>query len=146
MKRTMILLSLVGALFLTSDAMARNTVVLGSVAEAKNSQLGEDTLLDIPFYMKGQKHPRVQKKVGNYKSTRKSRGAFRSDEESCRTTFLSAIISLQQRAIKEGGNGIINIVSITKNKNYENAVNYRCVAGSILVNVALKGDVVKFAK
>ncbi len=132
--------------FLASNAWARNTEVLVSVEEAVESGVAKKKLLDVPFFMKGQKHPKVKTKLGNYMSTRKTRGAFRSDKESCKIAFLSAIISLQQRAKKEGGDGIINIISVTKDQEFESSKEFRCVAGAIIVHVALKGDVVKFNK
>jgi len=129
-----------------SDAQARNTERLIDVTAAVESAMGKAKLLDVPFYMKGQKHPKVKTKLGNYMSTRKSRGAFRSDLESCKITFLSALISLQKRARKEGGDAIINIISVTKDQEFESATQFRCVAGAIIVHVALRGDVVIFSK
>jgi|TARA_B100001964_G_scaffold245073_1_gene329724 hypothetical protein len=131
-------------MFLASNVEARNTEVLVSANEAAENGIGKENLLDIPFYMKGQKHPRVKDKLGNYMSTRKTRGAFRSDTESCKIAFLSAIISLQKRVKKQGGDGIINIISVTKDQEYESTTKFRCIAGAIIVHVALRGDVVKF--
>ena len=44
----------------------------------------------------------------------------------------------QQRAEREGGNAVIDIVSVTMNKKTESATQYRCIAGSTVVHVGLK--------
>jgi len=144
--KTKILIS--GLLFLaifSNAAHARDTEVLieSKVAVERQAKGG---LLDIPFFMKGQKHPGVKKKIGHWKSTRKGRGAFQSDLDACSRTFVTAIKSLQQRAIKEGGNAVINIKSYTKDVPYEHPSKFRCVAGAIIVHVAVEGDVVVLNK
>lgn len=132
------------ALFLVPlAAWARNTEHILSVATARDSQVGEAKLLDVPFYMKGQEHPAVAKVISEPTSNRTTRGAFRSDEESCRVAFLSAVIALQQRALKDGGDAVVEIVSVTRDKLTESATDYRCVAGSTIVHVSLKGKIVK---
>jgi hypothetical protein len=129
----------------TSDAFARNTEVLVDAQQAVDRK-GQGDLLDVPYYLKGQKHPAVKKKIGNWRASRKGRGAFQSDTDACSRTFVSALKSLQQRALKEGGNAIINIISVTKDTPYENAKQFRCIAGGIIVHVALEGDVVVIDK
>lgn len=145
MKISSVAFVLVVLLISTSNVFARNTEVLVNAQEAVDRQ-GKGDLLDIPFYMKGQEHPPVKKKIGNWRSTRKGRGAFQSDTDACSRTFVSAIKSLQERAQKEGGNAIINVISVTKDAPYENATQFRCIAGGIIVHVALEGDVVVLEK
>jgi uncharacterized protein YbjQ (UPF0145 family) len=125
----------------TSAAFARNSEVLIDAQEAVVKQ-GNGDLLDIPYYLKGHYHPPVLKKIGHWRSTRKGNGAFKSDDDACRRTFVTALKSLQERAQQEGGNAIINIVSVTKGTHYENATQIRCIAGNIIVHVAIEGDVV----
>ena len=142
---TLSVLALASILLAPLPASARNTEHFFSVQDARESSAGQN-LFDIPFYMKGQKHPGVVKTIGTWESNRPSRGVFRSDESSCHTAFISAIRSLQQRAESEGGNAVIDIVSVTMNKKTESATQYRCIAGSTVVHVGLKGKVVKLAK
>lgn len=129
----------------STPALARNSEVLLDAKNAVHEQ-GKGDLLDVPFYMKGVKHKKVVKTIGNWSSTRKGRGAFQSDEDACNRTFVTALKSLQQRAITEGGNAIINVTSWTKNKPYEDKNNFRCVAGAVIVHVAIKGDIVVLEK
>jgi uncharacterized protein YbjQ (UPF0145 family) len=60
--------------------------------------------------------------------------------------FLSALIVLQQRAMEKGGNAVVDIVSTTRGKKTESASEYRCIAGSVVVHVGLKGKIVTLAK
>jgi hypothetical protein len=138
----------VGSLFLLAPlgAWARDTEHLFPAEEAKSSDLGQARLLDVPFYMKGQKHPKVKKTLSEVNTDRSTRGAFRSDSASCQVAFLSALLVLQQRAMDKGGNAIIDIVSTTRGKRTESATEYRCLAGTVIVHVGLRGKIVTLAK
>ena len=57
--------------------------------------------------------------------------------------FLSALINLQERAKRDGGEAIIDIKSITRGKETSSATEYWCVAGSTVVHVGLTGKVVQ---
>ena len=76
-------------------------------------------------------------------TSRSTSGAFRSDETSCKVAFLSAAKALQQRAQEAGGDAVVDIVSTTRKSQTEDATNFRCVAGTWVVHVGLKGRVVK---
>lgn len=129
-------------LFCSAEAVARNTEHSLPVDEAVSSALGKEKLLDVPFYFAGQKHPGQGKVLGEWKSRKSTRGLFRSDNSACQVAFLSALISLQERAKREGGGAIVDIKSITRNKETSSATEYRCVAGATVVHVALSGRVV----
>ena len=129
----------------TTAAFARDTEVLINAKEAVERQ-AKGQLLGIPFYMKGQKHPKVKKKLGHWRSSKKGRGAFQSDLDACSRTFVTALKTMQQRAQKEGGNAIINITSFTKDEPFSHPSKFRCIAGSVVVHVAIEGDVVVLNK
>lgn len=142
--RVLLRLLVVGVLVLAPlAASARNTEHLYPVDEARNSDLGKSRLFDVPFYMKGQKHPAVAKRILEETTNQSTRGAFRSDNASCQVAFLSAIRALQQIAMERGGNAVVDIVSITGDKQTESATEYRCIAGDMIVHVGLKGKIVK---
>jgi len=128
-----------------SNAYARDTELLIEVKEAVERQAKGD-LLDVPYFLKGQKHPKIKKKLGHWSSSRKGRGAFQSDLDACSRTFVTAIKTLQQRVQREGGNAVVNITSYTRDVPYEDKSKFRCVAGNIVVHVALEGDVVVLEK
>lgn len=127
-------------------AEARDTFHDLSVESANQSELGKEKLLDLPFYMKGQEHPEVAQDLGVFTSNRRTNAFNKSDEEACEIAFLSAVISLQERARKQGGDAVVDIRSITKHNDLESPTQYRCVAGTMIANVALEGRVVRLAK
>ncbi|MDH5650152.1 MAG: excinuclease ABC subunit A [Gammaproteobacteria bacterium] len=145
MKYCVVVFVLAFGLISMSTAFARSDEVLIDAKEAVALQ-GKGDLLNVDFYMKGQEHPKVKKKIGHWSSTRKGRGAFQSDMDACSRTFVSALKSLQQRALREGGNAVINITSFTKDIPYEHPSKFRCVAGAVIVHVAIEGDVVQLEK
>jgi len=127
-------------------AEARETFHDLSVQEAAESELGKQKLLEVPFYMKGQKHPKVAQDLGVFTSNRRTNAFNKSDEQACEVVFLSAVIALQKRAQRQGGDAVIEIRSITKHQDLESATQFRCVAGAVIANVALEGRVVRLAK
>ena len=127
-------------------AQARETEHNLSAEAAATSDFGVARLYDVPFFMKNQKHPKVLKILSEATSEQSTRGAFRSDEASCQVAFLSCLRDLQERARAKGGNAIVDLVSITWNKQTESATDFRCIAGSMVVHVGLKGKIVKIAE
>jgi len=138
-----LLLAATIAVLAAAPAQARNTELTLDIKSAIENGHGNANLLDIPYYFVGQSHPGVANKIGTWSSNKSTSGAFRSDEASCQTAFLSALIQLQTRAQSEGGNAVIDIKSITRGTKLESATQYRCVAGAIIVHVGLEGTVVK---
>jgi len=104
------------------------------------------TLRDVPVFMSGQDHPAATKTLGEYTANRRTNAFGKSDEEGCTIAFLSAIISLQDRAKAEGGSAVVDIKSITKHNDLVSASQYRCVTGAFVANVALTGTIVTTAK
>ena len=132
------------ALWPAAPATARNTEHFYNIQDAVTSGDGHENLLDeVAFYFEGQPHDTPRTVLGTFTARRSSRGAFRSDLASCQVAFLSALIRLQQVAVREGGDAIIDIQSITGGQTTSSSTDFRCVAGSVVVQVALKGTVVK---
>ncbi|WP_431256347.1 hypothetical protein ACQ86G_16455 [Roseateles chitinivorans] len=72
-------------------------------------------------------------------SNPKTNGVGKTDEFGCKWAALSALISLQNSAKREGANAVVDIVSYYKKNEYRNATTFECHAGAIIVGVALKG-------
>ena len=128
------------------SALARSDFTDLPAQAAAESALGKEKLLPVPFFLAGQKHPAVAKELGEFKSNKRSNAFGKSDSEACQVAFLSALISLQERAQKEGGNAVVDIKSVTKDKELVSATDYRCVVGAIIANVALTGKIVQLKK
>lgn len=146
LSRFIIFSAVIGLVLFSSPLFARNTFHDLSVRDAAKSVKGEEKLLNVPFYMAKQKHPAIRKDLGVFKSNKRTNAINKSDEQACRIAFLSAIISLQQRAQRMGADGIVDIKSITKHKSLVSASKYRCAAGDLMANVVLTGRLVEFSK
>ncbi|MEA3192231.1 MAG: hypothetical protein QOD26_564 [Betaproteobacteria bacterium] len=98
---------------------------------------------DVKLFWGTQKTPAVDRKMGEFTSNKKTNAANKSDQEACDLAFISAVIGLQQRARKEGGNAVVNIRSVYKNEDSDSPTEFVCGAGKIMAGVALRGTVVK---
>lgn len=136
------------ALSSMSIAVARDDRLMFPVKDAlAKGQTTKDKIdPGIRLYFGKQKTPAVEKKVGEWTSNKKTNAANKSDQEACEIAFVSAVISLQERAKKEGGDAVINIKSVYKNENVENDTEFLCGAGTFVSGVALRGTVVTLKK
>lgn len=50
---------------------------------------------------------------------------------------------LQSRAEDAGSDAVIDLVSITRDEKMESATDFRCVSGTSVVDVGLRGTIVK---
>lgn len=130
-------------LLIPAAALARDTEHVYSINAALQTKLAKERLLEVPFFFAGQHHPAVASSLGEWQTKKTTRGAFRSDQEACQVALLSGIIQLQKRAVKQGASAIVDIESITMAQPLASATEYRCVAGSVVVHVSLKGRLVK---
>ena len=130
-------------LALAASASARETVYDLSIQEAVESDLGREKLYDVPFYFHGQEHPPVERRITKERTDRSSHGVIRDDRSGCRVAFLSAIRFLQNRAVEQGADAIIEIRSVTMDRELESSTEYRCIAGTTIVRVGLQGVLVK---
>jgi len=141
-KSTLICLLL--TLFITSPSQARNEVKDFPIADAL--QTGKERGVvdpDIKLYFAGQGAPKATRNFGEYKTNKKTNAFNKNDKTACEWAFLSAIKSLQSRALKLGAHAVVNIKSNYKSKTTSSATTYQCGAGNVLAGVALKGDVIK---
>ena len=125
-------------------AHARDTELKLSVKEALETAAAKEKLgTEVKFFFGDQVHPAVKATLGTYTSNKKTNFANKTDKEGCEWVFLSAMLSLKQRALAEGGNAVVNIQSYYKKKEFSSPTEYECHAGAIMGGVALRGTVVK---
>ena len=142
----MILLCLLTLFTIATPALAKDSWHQFSAKEAQVGKVGTDSLKPgIRLYMKGEKHGKVIKQLGEFKSNKRSNSFGKSARSSCDRAFISALMSLQDRAEKEGGNAVIDIYSITRDKQFESVEEYSCIRGGFVTNVALMGTVAELA-
>lgn len=141
--RGIIFLTLVVCGFFSISATARDTTHHLSInAAMATSDFKEKLTGEVKFFFSGQKYPSPSATAGEYVTNKKTNAFNKSDEEACRWVFLSALISLQERALAEGGNAVVDITNYYKRNEFASATDYECHAGAIMAGVALKGRVV----
>ncbi len=137
---------LVSLLFALScmEVAARDTQHMLPIDVALNSSEAQEKLNQgIQFYFGYQKHGQVMKKMGNFQSNKKANAFGKSDEEACNRAFLSAMLSFQDRAVREGANAVVNIRSYYKKNEVISEVEFECGAGGLMAGVTFTGDVVQ---
>ena len=108
-----------------------------------NSARAKDTLRsNVQFYFGDQAHARPSKSFGTFTSKKKSRALGRSDEDACRAAFLRAMVSFQDRVLREGGNAVINLKSYYHENDFSSATHFECGAGGLIASVTMVGEVV----
>lgn len=133
--------------FSYSAGHARNTISQFSIEDALSRGESESKInSSIRLFFGDQEHPAVESKLGTYTSNKKTNAFGKSDKEACEWAFLSAIMSLQDRAIAEGGNAVVNIHSFYYKNELSSTTEFECGAGNVVAGVTMVGDVVKLAE
>lgn len=84
----------------------------------------------------------VVQTFGQWPSVKKTNAFNKSDEYACQWAMLSALVSLERRALSEGGNAVI---VVTNNNHIEkiSTDTFECEVGNVVASVALLGTVIK---
>lgn len=130
-------------------ADARNDKLTFPINGALNHPKAQGVLMqDIALYFGNQATPTVldANRTLEVTTSRKTNAFGKSDEAACQWAMLSALIALQERAVKEGANAVINIKSNLEHNEYSSETEFQCGAGAIMAGVALKGRIVKLQK
>lgn len=134
---------LIAGLSLTTTTQARDTEHLLSIEEAMNTPAAQEKLdPEIRFVFADTPHDTIIAEHGNFVTNKKTNAFNKTDQEACRWVMLSALLSLQDRVQKEGGNAVVNIESYYKQRPMASRNEYECHAGFLMAGVALRGDVV----
>jgi len=149
MKSRLVALAILsGACALSSmPAFARDTVLHIPFADVLAMPEAKDKLdPNFKFFLDGQATPTVVKRFSTGVSNPKTNGFGKSDEFGCKWAALSALISLQNSAKREGANAVVDMVSYYKKNEYKSAVDIECHAGAIIIGVALRGTYAQIAE
>lgn len=133
------------ALAIPGVASARNDRLHFPVADAADS-VDAKAKLDgsVKFFWGDQKHPKVAKSLGTDQTNKKTNGFNKSDKAGCDWAWLSAMITMQNRAKQLDADAIINLHSIYQNQDFVSETEYECGVGTFTSGVALRGEFVKF--
>ncbi len=125
-------------------AQAREDVQDFVIEEALNVEAAKEKLSgDVKFFFGKESYAKPAKSFGTFSTSKKTNAFGKSDTEACHWAFLSAMIALDERAIREGGNAVVDIKSNYDNNLTESTTTFKCGAGNIMAGVALEGRVVK---
>lgn len=123
---------------------AADTLMKFPLSEALKSLYDQGVISEtIPLYWGDQPHPPVIETYGSYSSSKRTRGLLKSSDEACSWALASVVKVLQERVENEGGNAVINLKSNIKNKPVSSQTEFSCLVGTVVVNVALSGEIVK---
>lgn len=132
------------ALLVAGPLSARDDRKMFSIDEALATPGAKEKLdKGVKLYFGSQKRPKVARSFGEWKTNKKTNAFNKSDKEACEWAFLSAVLELQERARKEGGDAVIDIKSNYKSDERDSGTEYMCGAGALMAGVAFKGTVVK---
>ncbi len=147
MKKSIITLTVVFLLCIATSAAARDAFVSFPIADAFISLKFKNELYpQIKLFWGEESHPKVKTTFGEYKTSQRTNALGKARQDACQWALAASIKQLQERALREGGDAVINIKSNIKNREKSSETEYDCLAGSMMVNVALKGTVVKLAE
>lgn len=141
MLRFIVFVILIG---LTATATARDTRHHFSIQDVLEKHAHE--LEGVAFYFGEQSHPHPLRKMGEYQSNKKTNAVNKTDQEACEWAFMSALLSLKNRARAEGGNAVVGIWSNYKRNRFVSDTEFECGAGAIMAGVTLKGTVVELSE
>ncbi|MGP1716142.1 MAG: excinuclease ABC subunit A [Methylophilus sp.] len=143
-KPNVAMLLVITSFVFASHAHARDDRKMYPVADAlANAEVKSKLDPAITLQFGNQKAGAVEKEFGEWKTNKKTNGFNKSDQVACEWAFLSAVLELQERARKEGGNAVIHIKSNYKDIETVSDTEYMCGSGALMSGVALKGTVVK---
>jgi hypothetical protein len=144
MKARITIGAILAALFVTLPAQSRDERLHLPLKDALETAAAKSRIdPNVKLYFGEQTFPAPIAKYGTFTANRKTNFANKSDKDACNWAFLAAVLSLQERAKREGGNAVVHIKSVYRKGDFSSATEYECGAGHIMGGVALQGEVVK---
>jgi len=143
-KRKMILNGALALAMVSGTALARDDIADYSLEEAFSLAQVKDKLgSNVKFYFGKQAHGEVEKNFGETSTSRKTNAFNKTDKEACQWAFLSAMMALRDKALRDGGNAVVDIQSNYRSHRVANDTTFQCGAGGFVAGVAFVGTVVK---
>lgn len=145
-------------------SMLTRSLALAALCAASFAVQARDTVLNIPladvlampeakeklsgkvqFFLAGAKTPKVLQSLGSDTTNQKTNGVGKSDDYGCKWVILSGLIAFEKKALAQGANAVVDIVSYYKKNETKSAETIECHAGSIIIGAALKASYAKVA-
>ena len=131
------------ACLFSANSFARDDLQTLPVQALLETTKAKQALLDVPLYFADQSHNSIKTNYGEVITNKKTNAFNKTDREACEWVMLSALKALQERAVREGMNAVVNIQSYYKKREFVSQTEYQCGAGTFVAGVALKGTLVK---
>lgn len=125
------------------SVQARDTALFFSIEDAMSTVDAKQKLNQGVKFVFGKDAKNAKSTLGTFTSNKKTNAFNKSDQDACNWVFLSSMISLQARAIAEGGNAVVNINSYYKKNTFSSETEFECHTGAIMAGVTLRGTVAK---
>lgn len=133
-------------LAVAAPAAARNDVMKFPIADALRTPDAKAKLdPSIRLYFGSNPGGAVQT-IGETRTNKKTNAFNKTDKQACEWAFLGAVLALQQKAKKTGGNAVVGIVSNYKNDRTSSTTHYVCGVGNVVAGVAFKGTIVRLGR
>jgi len=130
-----------------STASAADVMRHLDIENALQSVKVQNVLLpEVKLYFAGDKLPEVEKNFGTVKTSKRTNSFMKDKIASCEWAFASALEHLQRTALNHSADAVIEITSNIKNRKNASNVQYDCLVGSMMVNVAFQAKLVKLAQ
>lgn len=126
---------------ISGTIQARDTTHRFPVADPMATSTAEE-FDDVQFYFGDESHPQATRSFGVVSTQPLTNAFMKSDKEACDWVFLSAVKSLYERALQEGGNAVVDIKSITTGQPVSSTSEYVCRAGNVVAKVYLEGKII----
>jgi hypothetical protein len=144
MRMKVLLAVAAGVALVIGTAYARDTRLKLPLKDAmETAAYKQQADANIKLFFGSQTYPQLLQSFGTYTTNKKTNFFNKSDKEGCEWVFLSAVLSLQERARQLGGNAVVKIRSVYRGGDLSSESEYECGAGALMGGVALRGEVVK---
>jgi hypothetical protein len=135
--------ALVAAAF-AAPAQAKDERMLLDISAALGTPEGRDRFDDtVQFLWADQAFPPPAQSFDITTAEHRAFAPTRTDEEACYIAFIEALAALRDHAKELGGNAVVNIKSIYKNREFRSDTQFECRAGYVVNSVSLEGRIVK---
>lgn len=139
--RTLLAIALIA---FAAPAAARDERILLDIDRALATAEGKDRFDDtIQFYYADRRYPQPLESFGIHTTQRRVFAPVHTDEEACQKAFIEALAALRDAVKAKGGNAVVDIKSIYKNREFRSETQYECRAGYVVTGVSLEGRLVK---
>lgn len=114
--------------------------VLGS---AESRDRFDDT---VRFFWSGENAPAPEQAFAIHTSERRTFLPTRTEREACDQSFIEALAALRDAAKKAGGDAVVEIKSLYKNREFRSATQYECRLSYFAATVTLEGRLVRLSR